>query len=207
MLAQLMEQAQAKSANASGGVSIALESNPVKLNGPGDYFSWTRNAELILRAHGLQNFLEKDKKKPKGVAHEQWEQNQKKVMVWLLSSMEKTVREQVEGFTTAAEVWVDIEKLLSGKSNKMQVSRILHEMRHVGQDQKTVTEYAGEIKKLYRHLEFFRPFKAHDLRDAPLLREWFEPLLVQTFLEGLNSEFNFRSQLILATPDWPTFDR
>jgi hypothetical protein len=56
MLAQLMEQAQAKSANASGGVSVALESNPVKLTGPGDYFSWARNAELILGAHGPQNF-------------------------------------------------------------------------------------------------------------------------------------------------------
>jgi hypothetical protein len=149
-------------------------------------------------------FLEKDKKKPEGVAHEQWEQNQKKVMVWLLSSMEKTVREQVEGLTTAAEFWVDIEKQFLGKLNKMQVSRILHEMRHFGQDQKTVTEYAGEIKKLYRDLEFFRPFKAHNPRDVPLLREWFEPLLVQTFLESLNSEFNFRAQLILATPDWPT---
>jgi hypothetical protein len=33
MLAHLMEQAQAKSANASGGVSVALESNPAKLTG------------------------------------------------------------------------------------------------------------------------------------------------------------------------------
>jgi hypothetical protein len=32
-------------------------------------------------------------------------------------------------------------------------------------------------------------------------------LLVQAFLEGLNREFNFRSQLILATPDWPTLDQ
>jgi hypothetical protein len=36
--------------------------------------------------------------------------------------MEKSVREQVEGFQTAAEVWVGIEKQFSGKSNKMQVS-------------------------------------------------------------------------------------
>ena len=47
----------------------------------------------------------------------------------------------------------------------------------------------------------------HDPRDVPLLREWFEPLLVQTFLDGLNSEFNLRSQLIQATADWPTLDQ
>jgi hypothetical protein len=128
-------------------------------------------------------------------------------MVWLLGSMEKSVREQVEGFQSATEVWTSIEKQFSGKSNKMQVSRILHELRHIKQEQKTVTEYAGEIKKLYRDLEYFRPFKAHDPRDVPLLREWFEPLLVQAFLEGLNAEFSFRSQLILSTPDWPTLDQ
>jgi hypothetical protein len=51
----------------------------------------------------------------------------------------------------------------------MQVSRILHKLRHIKQEKKTMTEYAGEIKKLYRDLEYFRPFKAHDPRDVPLL--------------------------------------
>jgi hypothetical protein len=116
------------------------------------------------------------------------------------------VREQVEGFQTAAEVWTSIEKQFSRKSNKMQVTRILHELRNIKQEQKTVTEYAGVIKKLFRDLEYFRPFKAHDPKDVPLLREWFEPILVQAFLEGLNEEFNLRSQLIHALPDWPTLD-
>jgi hypothetical protein len=89
----------------------------------------------------------------------------------------------------------------------MQVSRILLEMRHIKQDQKSVTEYAGELRKLYRDLEFFRPLKPHDPRDMLLLREWFEPLIVQVFLEGLNLEFNLCFEMILATPDWPTLDQ
>ncbi|CAM0947828.1 unnamed protein product [Alopecurus aequalis] len=206
MLKQLMEQSQAKTSSASEALKT-LEPNPVKLTGPGDFFSWSRNALLILESHGLQRFLKEDEKKPGDVTQEQWDQNTKRVMVWLLGSMEKSVREQVESFQSAAEVWTSIEKQFSGKSNKMQVSRILHELRHIKQEQMTVTEYAGEIKKLYRDLEYFRPFKAHDPRDVPLLREWFEPLLVQAFLEGLNPEFNFRSQLILSTPDWPTLDQ
>ncbi|CAM0907227.1 unnamed protein product [Alopecurus aequalis] len=206
MLKQLMEQSQAKTSSASEALKT-LEPNPVKLTGPGDFFSWSRNALLILESHGLQRFLKEDEKKPGDVTQEQRDQNTKRVMVWLLGSMEKSVREQVESFQSAAEVWTSIEKQFSGKSNKMQVSRILHELRHLKQEQMTVIEYAGEIKKLYRDLEYFRPFKAHDPRDVPLLREWFEPLLVQAFLEGLNPEFNFRSQLILSTPDWPTLDQ
>lgn len=139
--------------------------------------------ELILGAHVLQHFLEEDSKKPEDAAQEQWEQNQKKVMVWLLSSMEKTVREQVENFQTAAKVWKNIEKQFSGKSNKMQVSRILHEMMHLKQDQKSVTEYAGGLKKLYQDLEFFRPFKPHDPRDLSLLKEWLSRYLCKYFLK------------------------
>jgi hypothetical protein len=194
MLVQLMEQSQSKSSSASENLKIMLEPNPVRLSGPGDYFSWARNASLILGAHGLQKYLKEDEKKPSdGIEREQWEQNQQRVMVWLLSSMEKIVREQVENLQTAAEIWEDIEKQFSGKSNKMQLCRILYEMKHIKQENKSVTEYGGELKKLYRDLEFFRPFKPHDPRDLSLLREWFEPLLVDIFLEGLNPEFHLRS--------------
>ena len=115
MLAQLMEQAQVKSSSSDEIHKSVLEPNPVKLTGPGDYFSWARNASLILEAHGLHKYLNEDAKKPGEVMQEQWEQNQKRVMVWLLGSMEKTVREQVESFQTAAEVWTSIEKQISGK--------------------------------------------------------------------------------------------
>ncbi|KAM0831630.1 hypothetical protein ACQ4PT_065408 [Festuca glaucescens] len=206
MLRQLMEQSQAMTSGSFEALKT-LEPNPVKLTGPVDFFGWSRNALLILESHGLQKFLKEDEKKAAGVPQEQWDQNSKRVMVWLLGSMEKSVREQVEGFQTAAKVWSSIEKQFSGKSNKMQVSRILHEMTHIKQDQKSVTQYAGELKRLYRDLEFFRPFKPHDPRDLSLLREWFEPILIQVFLEGLNPDFNLRSQMILATPEWSTLDQ
>jgi hypothetical protein len=90
MLVQLMEQSQSKSSSASENLKIMLEPNPVRLSGPGDYFSWARNASLILGAHGLQKYLKEDEKKPaNGIEKEEWEQNWQHVMVWLLSSMEQ----------------------------------------------------------------------------------------------------------------------
>lgn len=77
MLAQLMEQAQTKSSNVSDVMKLNIEPNPVKLSGPGDYFSWARNATLILEAHGLEKFLKEDEKKPGEIAQDQWDQNQK----------------------------------------------------------------------------------------------------------------------------------
>uniref|UniRef100_A0ACD5WND7 Uncharacterized protein n=1 Tax=Avena sativa TaxID=4498 RepID=A0ACD5WND7_AVESA len=206
MLVKLMEQTQSKTSSTPDVLKATIEPNPIKLTGPGAYFSWARNATLILGAHGLQNFVEEDEQKSGDISKEQWEQNQKCVMVWLLSSMDKTVREQVENLQSAAKVWKYIEKQFSGMSNKMQVSRILQEMRRIRQGEMSVTEYAGKLKKLYRDLEFFRPFKPFDPRDLTLLREWFEPLLVQSFLDGLNLEFYLRSQMIMAVPEWPTLE-
>ena len=90
MLRQFIEQSQTKT-NGSSEALKTLEQNPVKLTGPGDFFSWSRNALLILESHGLQRFLNEDEKKPGDVTQEQWDQNTKRVMVWLLGSMEKTV--------------------------------------------------------------------------------------------------------------------
>ena len=90
MLSQLMEQSQGK-ASTSFETLKALESNPVKLTGPGDFFSWSRNAMLILESHGLQRFVKEDEKKPGDIPPEQWEQNNKRVMVWLLRSEERRV--------------------------------------------------------------------------------------------------------------------
>ncbi|CAO2181652.1 unnamed protein product [Urochloa humidicola] len=202
LFTQLAEQTQQK----SKGPAI-LDPNPVKLSGPGNYFSWSRNASLILGSYGLKNFLEDNSAQPGDkVDLEQWEQNQQRVMVWLLGSMESSVREQVENLQTPTEVWKEIGNQFSGKTNKMQVTRVLHEMRNLKQGQKSITEYAGELKRLYRDLEFFHPFKCDDANGMTRLREWFQPILVQTFLEGLNSEFDFRRQMIYSAADWPTLD-
>ena len=92
MMAQLLDQVQSRTSTSSD-VLKNLEANPVKLTGPGDFFSWSRNALLILESHGLEKFLKEDEKKPMEVTQEQWDQSQKRVMVWLLSSMDKFVRE------------------------------------------------------------------------------------------------------------------
>lgn len=67
-----MEQSQAKNIGGSEAIKT-LEPNPVKLTDPGDFFSWSRNALLILESHGLQRFLNEDEKKPGDVPQEQWD--------------------------------------------------------------------------------------------------------------------------------------
>ena len=69
LIAQLVEQSQQKSKG-----TITLEPNPVRLSGPGNYFSWSRHATLKLGSHGLKHFLDDTSVKPDDKLElEQWE--------------------------------------------------------------------------------------------------------------------------------------
>ncbi|XP_066384599.1 uncharacterized protein [Miscanthus floridulus] len=128
------------------------------------------------------------------------------VLVWMLSSMEPIIRDQVETLTTPAEVWSELERQFAGKSNKMQATRIMHELTHLKQGSRSVVEYVGEVKKLYRDLHYYHPFEAVDKKDLAIHHTWFQSFVSKLFLDGLNQEFDLRRQLIFSKSKWPTLD-
>jgi hypothetical protein len=133
-------------------------------------------------------------------------QNNDRVLVWLLGSMEPTARQQVEIMSSVSEVWKSLEKQFSGKSNKMHANRIMEELTHLKQGTKSITEYAGEARRLYRDLHYYHPFQPVDKQDLAIHHKWFEPIVAKLFLDGLNMEFNLRRQLIFSQTEWPSLD-
>jgi hypothetical protein len=120
--------------------------------------------------------------------------------------MEPTIREQVETFATVAEVWSALENQFVGKSNNMQATRIMHELTHLKQGSRSMTEYVGEVKKLYRDLHYYHPFEPVDKKDVAIHHTWFQSFVSKLFLDGLNQEFDLRHQLIFSKSDWPSLD-
>lgn len=184
----------------------AFESNPIKLMGPENYMSWARHARLILSSHGYENLLVKNEGDSKAEMDAQTKQINDRVLVRMLSSMEPIVREQVETMATVAEVWGALESQFAGKSNKMQAVRIMHELLHLKQGTKSVTEYAGEMKRLYRDLHYYHPFVPIDQKDMVVHHTWFQSFVSKLFLDGLNQEFDLRRQLIFSKSEWPSLD-
>ena len=164
IFSKLLEQQQLKAVPET--IRYALEQNPVRLSGPGNYVSWACHAQLILSSHGYEDLLIEDEEKKSG--DPQAKQTNDRVLVWLLGSMEPIVRQQVEIMPTVHEVWVTLEKQFARKSNKMQATRIMDELTHLKQGTKSVTEYAGEVKRLYRYLHYFHPFQPVDKQDLVL---------------------------------------
>lgn len=203
ILSKLLEQQQSKLVPEP--FKHTLEPNPVRLSGPGDYISWARHPQLILSANDYDYLLVPDEERlQKGGTSKK--QINDKVLVWLLGSMEPSIRGQVETMETVNEVWSSLQKQFAGKTNKMQATRIMHDLINLKQGSKSVTEYAGEMKKLYRDLHYYHPFEPVDKKDIAIHHTWFESFVSKLFLDGLNQELNLRRQLIFSEPEWPTLD-
>ncbi|KAM0863423.1 hypothetical protein ACQ4PT_044603 [Festuca glaucescens] len=203
IFSKLLEQQQRNTVPET--VKYALEPNPVRLAGPGNYVSWARHAQLILSSHGYADLLVADEEKQK-TGDTRTKQTNDRVLVWMLGSMEPIVRQQVEIMSTVSEVWMALEKQFAGKSNKMQATRIVEELTHLKQGTKSVTEYAGELKRLYRDLHYYHPFEPVDKKDLAIHHKWFESIVAKLFLDGLSQELNLRRQLIFSEPEWPSLD-
>uniref|UniRef100_A0ACD5V2D5 Uncharacterized protein n=1 Tax=Avena sativa TaxID=4498 RepID=A0ACD5V2D5_AVESA len=203
IFSKLLEQQQHKLVPEA--VKYALDPNPVRLSDPGNYVSWKRHAQLILNSHGYEHLLADDEENVKS-GDTSARQINDRVLVWLLGSMEPIVRQQIEIMTTVFEVWAALEKQFSGKSNKMQATRIIGELTHLNQGTQSVTEYAGEVKRLYRDLHYYHPFNPVDKNDLAIHHEWFESIVAKLFLDGLNQEFNLQRQIIFSETVWPGLD-
>ena len=151
-----------------------------------------------MSCHGYERLLVPDEGDAKGEMDVQTKQINDRVLVWLLGSMEHIVREQVETMATVAEVWHALQNQFAGKSNKMQATRIMHELLHLNQGTKSVIEYSGELKRLYRDLHYCHPFEPVDQKDMAIHHTWFQSLVSKLFLDGLNQEFDVRRQLIFS---------
>src|SRR3954469_8006530 len=86
---------------------IELQANDIKLDGTKYYLRWSRRAMLLLKAKGLQRFVEPGCKEPSDKEGDKWkicDATNSVVVVWLLTSMDMSVSGQLETLSTAVEV-------------------------------------------------------------------------------------------------------
>ncbi|XP_073104370.1 uncharacterized protein [Elaeis guineensis] len=187
---------------------ITLETNPIKLDGPGTYLSWMRHVRLILESHNLEGFISGTAKRPEGdvIADRQWNSNNSRVVAWLLASMVPSVAHTVEALTNAYELWQAVATTYSYKGNNMHAHKIQRELRGLTQGFRSVTEYVGELKRLWNDFDFYSPFTPTHPDDVDVFRKWIERQHLVDFLDGLNPEFEYRRSSILSTQEWPTLD-
>src|SRR5436190_20280524 len=73
---------------------IELQANDIKLEGTKNYLRWLRRAMFLLKAKGLQRFVESSCKEPsdkEGDEWKIWDATNSVVFAWLLTSMDMSV--------------------------------------------------------------------------------------------------------------------
>jgi hypothetical protein len=104
------------------------------------------------------------------------------------------------------EVWAALENQFSGKSNKMQAIRIMHELTNLKQGSMSVTGYSNNVRRLYRDLHYYHPFEPIDKKYIAIHHTWFQSFVSKLFLDGLNQDFDLHHQLIFSKSEWPSLD-
>lgn len=56
----------------------------------------------------------------------------------------------------------------------------MHELTNLKQGSRSVIEYAGEVKRLYRDLHYYHPFEPVD-KDLEIHHVWFESFMSKLF--------------------------
>src|SRR4051812_4188704 len=101
---------------------IELQANDIKLEGTKNYLRWSRKAMLLLKAKGLQRFVEqrcKELSDKEGDEWKIWDATNSVVIAWLLTSMDMSVSGQLETLPTAVEVLNTVETMYSGAGSVM----------------------------------------------------------------------------------------
>src|SRR3954470_15605272 len=96
---------------------IELQANDIKLECTKNYLRWSRRAMLLLKAKGLQRFVEPGCKEPsvkEGDEWKIWDATNSVVVAWLLTSMDMSISGQLKTLSTAVEVWNTVETMYSG---------------------------------------------------------------------------------------------
>lgn len=124
---------------------------PIKLNGP-NYMGWAFQLQHFVKGKGRNGYLDgttvapTDGKDEKGQAT--WDQNNSKVVTWILSSIEPSIALTLHSFSTASAMWGHLKKLYH-QTNKARGFLLDTELSKYRQGDQTVHEYFSGFLQLW----------------------------------------------------------
>nr|CAN75638.1 hypothetical protein VITISV_043620 [Vitis vinifera] len=140
-----------------------------RLNGK-NYLKWSQLVRTVLKWKGKINHLMGTRPKLGDPHFEAWDEEDSMIMAWTfrMRSNKRTLRREMRPKYTRFKVKTVVAK----------------------QRDKTVTEYANQLKSLWQELDHYRVIKTKCPEDATILKDFIEQDRVYDFLVGLNLEFD-----------------
>ena len=119
----------------------------------------------------------------------------------LVNSMEEHISSNYLCYSTARELWKNINQMYSDLGNQSQVYEITLKLEEVKQGGDLVTKYFNTLKRLWQDLDMFDTLVWKCVGDGALYKKKIEDGRVFKFLIGLNVEFDeVRGRIISRQP-------
>src|SRR3954468_6075493 len=117
-----------------------------------------------------------------------------------------SVSGQLETLSTAAEVWNTVETMYFGAGSVMRTWETEEKIDALSQGERTVQQYAAELKHLWTDLDHYSPLTLEGSANILAGKKYLEQRRIFKFLKGLNLQFEQRRANMCHLPAFPSLD-
>ncbi|XP_068479886.1 uncharacterized protein [Phaseolus vulgaris] len=160
-----------------------------RLNGK-NYLKWSQLIRTILKGKGKVSHLTDIAPDEQDAKFKSWDEEDSMIMAWLWNSMVPEISDTCMFLKSAKEIWEAVEQTYSKAKDAAQIYDVKVKTVAAKQGNKSVTEYANQLKSLWMELDHYRVIKAKCSEDSAILKEYIEQDRVYDFLVGLNPEYD-----------------
>ncbi|KAL5816550.1 hypothetical protein ACOSQ3_024928 [Xanthoceras sorbifolium] len=122
-------------------------------------------------------------------------------MTWLVNSMTEDISGNYMFYSTAKELWDNVNQMYSDLGNQSQVYELTLKLGDIRQGNDNVTKYFNSLKRLWQDLDLFNDYEWKSIEDANYNKKTVEARRIYKFLAGLNVEFDeVRGRIIGRSP-------
>ncbi|KAL5741940.1 hypothetical protein ACOSP7_028672 [Xanthoceras sorbifolium] len=122
-------------------------------------------------------------------------------MTWLVNSMTEDISGNYMCYSTAKELWDNVNQMYSDLGNQSQVYELTLKLGDIRQGNDNVTKYFNSLKRLWQDLDLFNYYEWKSIEDANYNKKTVEAHRIYKFLAGLNVEFDeVRGRIIGRSP-------
>ncbi|KAL5777605.1 hypothetical protein ACOSP7_010531 [Xanthoceras sorbifolium] len=180
----------------------SVQITTIRLNGD-NFLRWSQSVRMYIRGRGKIGYLTGEKKEPKpeDPAYSTWDAENSMVMTWLVNSMTEDISGNYMCYSTAKELWDNVNQMYSDLGNQSQVYELTLKLGDIRQGNDNVTKYFNSLKRLWQDLDLFNDYEWKSIEDANYNKKTVEAHRIYKFLAGLNVEFDeVRGRIIGRSP-------
>ncbi|KAL5864617.1 hypothetical protein ACOSQ3_002131 [Xanthoceras sorbifolium] len=156
-----------------------------------NYDVWSQLMEMHIAEREKSSYI-RGKKAPPAESengYEKWYAENQKVKRWLLMSMSPDIMKRYLRLPTAQEIWNALSKAFYDGSDELRVFSLNQKVFATRQSGKTLSEYYGELTKIFHELDHHDTIIMKDADDIAAYKKSIERLRVHFFLTALDGAF------------------